>query len=351
MNRVAVVVLNWNGASLLSDCLDSLLAQDHPDFSVIVVDNHSTDNSKEVLEGLRQKSGERLQIIYNNRNSGFAGGVNIGIRQAMDQGYDMIALFNNDAVAEPNWLSQLVAAIENDPTVGIATGLLLHADGQTIDSTGDFYSIWGLAFPRNRDQATDQAPESGFVFGATGGASLYRIELLKQIGLFDEAFFAYYEDVDLSFRAQLAGWKVYYTKTAVAHHKRGATSDKIPGFAKYQMFKNLPLLFWKNVPRGLLWKIGLRFKLIYTLMFINALLQGNAGPALKGAATAIARLPYALTKRLEIQRQRRCSVSYINGLLYQDLPPTQKGRLRKLVGRGAASGPTADEEPVEAAKG
>lgn len=333
MNRVAVVVLNWNGASLLSDCLRSLLAQDYPNFYVIVIDNHSTDHSREVLEGVAKTAGDRLRVIYNDKNSGFAGGVNIGIKAAIKDGATAVALFNNDATAKPNWLSQLVAVLDADQTVGIATGLLLHADGKTIDSTGDFYSIWGLAFPRNRDEKTENAPESGYVFGASGGASLYRTQLFKQIGLFDEAFFAYYEDVDISFRSQLAGWKVFYTNSATAYHKRGATSEKIPGFTKYQMFKNLPMLFWKNVPTGLFWKIGWRFKLVYFLMYCNALLQGASIPATKGLLAAIGRFPAAMTLRTKVQKLRRRPTEYIDSILYQDLPPSQKGKLRKLVNR------------------
>lgn len=331
MNRVAVVVLNWNGADFLEECLESLRAQDYPNFQIVVVDNDSTDNSRDILDYWTKQYGNLIRVIYNNRNSGFAGGVNIGIKQAMKDGASAVALFNNDATAAPNWLSEIVAALEAERTVGIATGLLLHADGKTIDSTGDYYSIWGLAFPRSRDEATETAPESGYVFGATGGASLYRADLFKQIGFFDEAFFAYYEDVDISFRSQLAGWKVYYTKSAVAYHRRGATSEKLPGFTKFQMFKNLPMLFWKNVPAGLLWKIGWRFKLVYFLMYINAILQGAFVPATKGILSAIGHFPSALSRRSKIQQLRRRPADYIYSILYQDLPPNQKGKLRKLV--------------------
>lgn len=331
MNRIAIVVLNWNGADFLEQCLESLRAQDYPDFQIVVVDNDSTDNSRDILDYWTKQYGNLIKVIYNNRNSGFAGGVNIGIKQAMKDGAGAVALFNNDATAAPNWLSELVAELESDKTIGIATGLLLHADGKTIDSTGDFYSIWGLAFPRNRDELTVAAPDSGSVFGATGGASLYRVDLFKQIGLFDESFFAYYEDVDISFRSQLAGWKVYYTKSAVAYHKRGATSEKIPGFTKYQMFKNLPMLFWKNVPAGLMLKIGLRFKLVYLLMYLNAILQGAFLPATKGILMAISLFPATLGKRSKVQQLRRRPAEYIDSILYRDLPPNQKGRLRKLV--------------------
>ncbi len=331
------MVLNWNGADLLPACLDSLLKQDYPDFFVIVVDNGSADGSKEILERYQVEHGKKLQTIFNARNSGFAGGVNIGIRRALEQGVGAVALFNNDAVARPNWLTKLASTLRSNPQVGITTGLLLHGDGQTIDSSGDYYSIWGLAFPRSRDEQTPSAPESGYVFGATGGASLYRAATFQEIGLFDPDFFAYYEDVDISFRAQLAGWKVYYASDAVAFHKRGATSDRMPGFAKYQMFKNLPQLFWKNVPPGLLLTIGWRFKIIYLMMFFNAFRQKSGWPALKGVAAGLWYAVKSLTKRSDVQKLRKVTATYIDSIIYQDLPPSQKGRLRKLVRRGRAT--------------
>ncbi len=333
INRVAVVVLNWNGAAIIGACLDSLIGQDYPNFQIVVVDNGSSDESKKFLELYEKRLKDKIYVIYNLKNSGFSGGVNTGIKYALRSGFDGVALLNNDAVAETSWLSGLVKASRQDPEVGITTGLLLHESGQTIDSTGDWYSIWGLAFPRSRGEKLSKSPDSGFVFGATGGASLYRVEMLWEIGQFDEEFFAYYEDVDISFRAQLTGWKVFYTKEAIAYHKQGATSGRIPGFTKYQMFKNLPLLFIKNVPRSLTFKIGPRFVLIYFLMFINAVLRGDFVPAVKGFVMSLYYLPSAVAKRALIQRAKKVTDEYIDSLLWKDLPPTQAGIVRKLFGR------------------
>ena len=106
--------------------------------------------------------------------------------------------------------------------------------------------------------------------------------MLNDIGLFDEDFFMYYEDVDLSFRAQLAGWKVRYTPKAIAYHKVGASSQKVPGFAVFNTFKNLPLVLIKNVPGRLFWTIGARFFLTYWLIFASAIRHGNGCPAFRG---------------------------------------------------------------------
>lgn len=333
MKRVAIIVLNWNGIKDTLDCLCSLQNQSYNKFTIVVVDNGSTDNSHELLSKYQSKHTENVEVVYNPHNFGFAGGVNTGIEWALNEDFEYIALFNNDATADKDWLEKLVDAIQ-PKEVGISTGLLLLGDGKTIDSTGDWYSIWGLPFPRNRGDKTEKAPDAGFVFSGSGGASLYKTEMLRSIGLFDEDFFAYYEDVDISFRAQLAGWKVAYEPSAIAYHKQGATANKISGFAVYQTFKNLPLLFIKNVPRGLLFPIGIRLYFAYWMMFFNAVAKCNGKSAVKGAWMSFILGFKKIGERHEIQKNKQVSTKYIKSMLWNDLPPEQTGlrKLRKLVG-------------------
>lgn len=331
MTSVLVVVLNWNGINDTQECLESLFKQTYGNFKIAVVDNGSIDNSVEILEGIAAEN-EKLIVIKNSKNLGFAGGVNTGIKYGIDKSYDAVTLFNNDAVADKDWLSHLVEALTSTKAA-ITTGLLLHRDGKTIDSTGDFYTTWGIPFPRSRGLNTKDAPASENVFSASGGGSLYKTSLFKEIGLFDPNFFAYYEDVDVSFRTQLAGHKIYYTDKALAYHKQGATSSKIPGFTVYQTFKNLPLLFWKDVPTKLLLPIGLRFILMYVLIFANALRHGSFGQAFKGVLASIYYFwKSALWQRIKIQRSKKVSANYIWSILYHDLPPEQTGmrKFRKL---------------------
>lgn len=331
MNSVAIVVLNWNGIDDTLLCLESLLSQTYKLFKIIVIDNGSIDNSKTILKKYQQKHSDKIEVIYNPTNLGFAGGVNTGIKWSLQQDFEYVALFNNDAIADKSWLQSLVESAQ--PTeVGITTGLLLHENGKTIDSSGDWLSTWGLAFPRNRGDKSSQAPAAGPVFGATGGASLYKTALFKDIGLFDEDFFAYYEDADVSFRAQLAGWKVAYTPQAIALHKQGATSKKVPGFTTYHTFKNLPLLFIKNVPRSLLLPVGCRFYFAYWLILLNAIAKGSGQQALKGAGMSFWLGFKKLWDRRVIQNHKRVPTSYIKSILWPDLPPDQTGvrKLRKL---------------------
>jgi GT2 family glycosyltransferase len=332
MNRVAVVVLNWNGITDTLDCLDSLQQQTYKNYQIVVIDNGSVDNSVQLLkEYIENYPDTPIHLICNPSNLGFAGGVNTGIHYALKHEFDYIALLNNDATVEPSWLNELILASKPEK-IGIVTGLLLHEDGKTIDSTGDWYSKWGLPFPRNRNDHTNQAPQSEYVFSASGGASLYKASLFKDIGVFDEDFFAYYEDTDMSFRTQLAGYKILYTPKAVAYHKQGATSKKIPGFAVYQTFKNLPLLFWKNVPTELLGYIGIRFFIAYVLMYGNSFKHGNGWMASKGLLHSIVLSLKALHQRRGIQKMKRVSANDIKKMLWNDLPPDQTGlrKLRKL---------------------
>lgn len=325
MTSIAVVILNWNGIDDTISCVDVLKRQTFNDFHIVLVDNGSVDNSVEKLDTVQS---EKITLLKNKHNLGFAGGVNTGIRWAKQQGFSHVVLLNNDTKPKEDWLEKLIVSSKHNES-GITTSLLLHEDGKTIDSTGDYYSIWGIPSPRLRGKPFSLAPESGYVFGASGGASLYSMELFDNIGLFDENFFAYYEDVDISFRAQLAGYKVYYEKLAVVYHKQGATSSKIPGFTTYQAFKNIPQLYFKNVPFSLLLPIGVHFFPLYWLMILNAIRQGRGIPALKGVAMSVWFFWTAnIWQRKSIQSRKKVSTHYIRSIVSKELPPDSS--LRKI---------------------
>jgi hypothetical protein len=220
--------------------------------------------------------------------------------------------------------------LEKNPGVGMVCCKLLDASGEQLDSTGDYYTSWGLPYPRGRGEKDlttyDGQPE---VFGTSGGASLYRVAMLEAIGLLDEDFFAYYEDVDLSFRAQLAGWTARFEPKSVAYHQIGATSKTIKGFTTYQTMKNLPVLLYKNVPRRFLYRITWRFILAHTLFFLRAIQRGRGWPALKGDARGTYLLFKKTPDRHRIQRSLRVSDEYIWSIIVHDLPPNARA-LRKL---------------------
>lgn len=316
-NTVAVVIPNWNGADYIIDCLESLQKQSQKGL-IVVVDNGSVDNSVDIIE----KNFPEVVLLKQQKNLGFAGGVNKGIRYALDNGADLVALLNNDAVAEENWLKNLVDTSASSPNIGIVTGKLTRIDRILLDSTGENYSVWGMPFPRGRDQKdSGQYDDLEEVFGATGGASLYKTEMLKEIGLFDEEFFAYYEDVDISFRAQLAGWKVLYEPKAVAYHHVSATSSKLGSFTRYHATKNFYLLYAKNMPGWFYWKYLPLFSIQSLRLALSSLLKGGILPYLKGALKAHLLTVHVLRERHKIQSNRKVSANYIDKLLYKKRPP------------------------------
>lgn len=332
--HTAVVIPNWNGKDSIAASITSLLHQSMPSH-IIVVENGSTDGSAEFI----RTNFPEVELIIHEHNLGFDGGVNAGIRQALkNKDIEFIALFNNDAVADPTWLEHLQTAMRSDPRLGITTGKFMDINGEHLDSTGEQFTTWGLSFPRGRGEPVSDVYDSQtMVFGATGGASLYRADLFRAIGIFDEDFFAYYEDVDISFRAQLAGWHVAYVPQAIARHQISATGGKIKGFFTYQTMKNIPWVVWKNVPWQLMPTILPRFVLAYILFCLSALQRGQGSFALKGATASLIKLPKKLIERHKIQKNRKVTVQYIQSLMVYDLPPnayklrTLRRELRKLM--------------------
>ena len=324
-SNVCVVIPNWNGLDGLARCIDSLISQSLQPH-IIMVDNGSIDDSVKFVE----KAYPDVEIIRHDYNKGYAGGVNPGFRSAIKRDFVYVAPFNNDAVADKHWLKKLVAYMDAHPRCGIAACKIVSADGKHLDSTGDYYTTWGLPYPRGRGEAnSDKYDSLTEIFAASGGASLYRIAMLRQVGLLDEDFFAYYEDVDLSFRAQLRGWKVAYVPDSIVYHEISATGSKIKGFFTEQTMKNLPMLLWKNVPAKLLPTILPRFTLVYLSFFVSAIQRGQLWYALKGSSRSLVLMPRKLTERRAIRASATVDSTYIASMLVWDLPPNA-ARLRKL---------------------
>ncbi len=315
--HIAVVIPSWNSKEDLPVCLNSLLQQSIP-CEIIVVENGSTDGSLEFLT----KNYPQITVLPQKTNLGFDGGVNVGIRYALEKKYEYIALFNNDAVAHKDWLKYLLKTLVDNPRAGIVTCKLMDIHKTHLDSTGDIYTTWGLAYPRGRGEpVSDKYDTLVNIFAASGGASLYRSTMFKQIGIFDEKFFAYYEDVDISFRAQLAGWKVLFAPKAIAYHQIGATSGRIEGFTTYQTMKNLPMLFWKNTPTPFLPSMLPRFTFAYTTLIASALVDGRGWPAVKGLVVSIKNIAHTLHERKRIKALKTVPNEYIWSILTHDLPP------------------------------
>lgn len=315
--KIVVVIPNWNGADYIGKCLTSLSKQSEK-AHITVVENGSIDNSVAEIT----KACPSAEILKFKDNAGFAGGVNRGIRPAIAQGADYIALLNNDAIANKDWLKNLASAAEQHPEAGIITGKFMRLDKKFLDSTGDQYSTFAMPFPRGRNQEdTGQYDTAEYVFGATGGASLYRVEMLKEIGLFDEEFFAYFEDVDISYRAQLAGWKVWYEPKAEAYHHVGGTSSKLGDFARYHTIKNFFMLYAKNMPARLYWKYGPNFLYQAARLMAGSIVKGKGLVFFMGVVKAFANTPHLIRERRRIQGSQKVTTDYIDSILYHGRPP------------------------------
>jgi len=322
--KIAVIIPNLNGADIIGDAIYSITNQSTK-ADIVVVDNASIDNSIEKISAIHADT----HIIRNRKNLGFAGGVNVGIRYALKHNYDLIALFNNDAVADKDWLKHLSNRLLNDRKVGIVASKQLHPDG-TIDTTGDCYSVWGTPFPRgegetdNNQYDTEQLQN---ITSATAGATLYRADLFHEIGLFDERFFAYYEDVDISLRARLVGWGIAYEPKALVQHAVSATSSKLGNFRNYHMLKNTFYLYIKLMPLSLLVKYLPRFIFTLTYKTIGELLKLRIWMILKVWAICLYSLPALVLERHRIQSKRKLKAEDFDKLLYKKLTTKQRQKL------------------------
>ena len=248
MPCVDVVIVNWNGRKYLAPCLDALAHQTFTDFQVWLVDNGSIDGSVDFL----RTHYPDVQLICNPDNKGFAEANNQGIR-AGDAKY--VATLNNDTIANPDWLEALVRVLDDNPHAGMAASLMLFADRpEMINSAGIAIDRAGIAWDLLGGQPVSACQTQPTpVFGACAGAALYRRVMLDEIGLFDEDFFAYLEDVDLAWRAQWAGWQALFVPQARVLHHHSATGGEGSPFKNRLLGRNKVWLIAKNYPTPQLW--------------------------------------------------------------------------------------------------
>jgi len=309
---VSVVIPNWNGKKFLAGCLDSLLAQTYSNIEIILVDNGSKDGSVEFLEA----NYPNVRLICFEKNTGFSVAVNKGIIEARG---DLVALLNNDTIVDSRWLEELVKGLERYPDCGsVGCKMLGYEDKTLLDGAGDGYRRGGLPGRiGHREKDIGQFNNERYILGACGGAALYRRSMLNDIGLLDEDYFAYLEDVDLGLRAQSAGYKCAYIPSAIVYHLGcGSTgSGYSPMVVRLSAQNNLNTIV-KNLPMPLL----LKFlpQIFYWQAFYLAVVVGRGGqliPWLSGTFSALAMLPKMLGKRAKIMRARKASNSYFESII------------------------------------
>ena len=294
--RVVLVIPNWNGRRYLEPCLRAVFAQEFRDFVVALVDNGSMDGSVDLVRARFPQ----VRLIENGENRGFAIANNQAIR-ASDS--EFVATLNNDTEVDPGWLGALVQALETDPSIGMCASKMLLADRRAVvDSAGIAVDKAGIVW--NREGGRDSHPGAAAlvpVFGPCAGAALYRRAMLDEIGLFDEDFFAYMEDVDLAWRAQWAGWGCVYVPQAVVYHVHSATGREGSHFKNRLLGRNKIWLLCKNYPL-LPWYMLL--VLVYDVMSLGYAVAVGRGPgALQGRLESLGKIPHMLAKRQWISRR------------------------------------------------
>ena len=312
---VSVIVVNFNGQRYLETCLNALEQQDL-ECEIVLVDNASEDDS---VAFVRERF-PAVRLVELDRNLGFAGGNNAGARAASGR---YLAFLNNDTRVAPSWLGALRRAIDGTPDVGFVTSRVVYMHNPSvIDSAGDCLTRSGGAFKRGHGAPSERLARPLEVFGACGAACLFRREVFEAAGGFDEDFFLSHEDVDLSYRARLLGYRCQYVPDAVVAHAGSATLGRVSAQAVFSGQRNSEWLYLQNTPWPLLLRT-LPGHLVYDAT--AAVYFGSIGlgwPFLCGKWAALKGAGLAWRKRRAIQRTRRAS----SRAIWEQLEPRWIGR-------------------------
>ena len=237
----SIIILNYNGIRFIERCLTSILETDYPNFEIILVDNGSTDGSLEIASRLFSKN-QRVRIITNERNLGFAEGNNIGYRNSRGQ---IIVFLNVYTEVDRNWLRELVRILNTEEGIGAAQCKLISMrDRKEIDSVGFDYDYLGYVYPRSQTRRGDSFNQVEELFSADGAAMAVKRKVLKELSLADEPFdpeyFCYYEETDLCWRIRLRGYKILFAPNSIVYHYRGYArpKEKMPPHLVFHYLKN-----------------------------------------------------------------------------------------------------------------
>jgi hypothetical protein len=309
IHQADIIVVNWNGKHFLKDCLESILNQSYKNTNIILVDNGSDDGSVEYVS----RKFKDIEVIPLKENRGFTGANNIGIESGAGE---FVALLNNDAVAHRDWIREAVKCLELHPDAGFCAAKIVdYYRRDILDAAGDIYTGGGVNAKRGLGQSVDTYNSPEYVFGACAAAVVYRRRMLQEIGLFDKDFFIMCEDVDLSFRAQLAGYRCIYCPEAVVYHKTHGTIRGIGKVFSYYGQRNLEYVYFKNMPFRLLFS-HLPVHLVYNIaVLFYFVFKGQLVSFLKAKIDFLFSLPDVLKKRALIQRSAKIPTRDLGSLI------------------------------------
>jgi GT2 family glycosyltransferase len=338
---VSVIVVNWNGMDFLPDCLASLEHQTWNHLEFIIVDNGSKDGSAEFIRSWAKRV-PHAQGIFLSRNSGFCEANNLAFAKAQGE---WIALLNNDAIAEPDWIKILLQYGDPEARIGMLGGKILFVDpGNVIDKVGHLIYWDG----QNRGRGTMEIDEGQYdrseeILWPDACAAIYHRRVFEETDGFDESFFAFGDDADFGMRARLLGWKAWYVPEAVVHHRHSATAGAYSPLKVMLVERNRLLLAIKNFSLPLLisnpyWSIR---RLIWHA-YAASKSQGASGQLVASQGwcrtllilgwahlSAMKLLPSALRKRWKIQKTKRLSSHEVMALLHRFQIDLRQLTLRK----------------------
>lgn len=322
-SRVTVIIVNWNGEQYLERCLSALMAQTVRPYEIILVDNASSDGSRDIARCF-----PLVRLVAQKRNTGFAGGNNLAIGMASSD-TEWIALVNPDVFTESLWLEQLLAAADANPEFDVfGSKLVCERDPTLLDGTGDVFHISGLVWrmAHGLPRATMNVGEHE-VFSPCAAAAIYRRSALLKVSGFDEDFFCYAEDVDLGFRLRLAGYRSLYVPLSIVHHVgSGTTGGRNSDFSVYHGHRNLVWMFVKDMPGFLLWLLLPLHVLLNLVSVVWFTMRGQGRVILRAKYDALLGLPKMWRKRQQIQKARSASIGDIWCALDKRVVPTRKSK-------------------------
>ena len=319
---VVLAVATRDGRHLLEHMLPSVAAQRFRDFRLVVVDDASGDGTREWMA----EHWPEANVVALERGVGVTTAFNVCLEAVGDA--EFLALFNNDMELDPDCLGRLVAALRDHPEAGVAGAKLLNFHRRDVlDGAGDVFHWGGTGWRRGHgepDRGQYDRPQA--IFGACGGAALYRRSAIDAVGTFYEPFFAFFEDVDWSFRAQLAGIECRYVPTAVAYHMGSATLGAgMTDFTRYHLVRNSIWLVARDYPAGALVQQLPRLVHAQVAGLRDAWRAGQLGAWGRAWRDALRGLPAALRDRREVQRRRRVTLRRLNAVIAADRPSLPPG--------------------------
>ncbi len=310
-NQLTVALATYNGRNLLEIALPSLARQSFRDFQVIVVDDASTDDTVDWLH----ECWPEVDVVVHDRNRGVTAALNTCLERPRSP---LVGLFNNDVELDPRCLEEMVRALHEHPEAGWVGGKLIDFHKRDeIDGAGDIFTWRATGWRRGhgeRDHGQYNTPRA--IFGACGGAALYRRSVLEEVGEFDEDFFAFYEDVDWNLRAQLAGFSCRYVPTAVVYHMGSATIGRgLSDFTRFHLWRNTLWIIAKDLPAGALLRHAHQLALGQLVNLAVAARDRKLGIWLRVWRDALRGLPRVLHKRREVQARRTISLSALEAIV------------------------------------